>query len=144
MFKKGIKTEAKNYRPISLLPLRLKVKEKSIHNQTQDFIQRNGLLHIHQSGFRANHSTHAYLYHLTDIVLNGAENSKHAGLMTLMHHQKTFDSLDHKISLNKMKYIGFSNKAIKWFHSYLANKAFFVPLKNVLPEARTINCEGLQ
>ena len=34
-FKKGIKTEAKNYRPISLLPLISKVIQKSIHNQTQ-------------------------------------------------------------------------------------------------------------
>ena len=35
LFKKGIKTEAKNYRPISMLPLISKVIEKSIHDQTQ-------------------------------------------------------------------------------------------------------------
>ena len=33
LFKKGIKTETKNYRPISLLPLISKVIEKSIHGQ---------------------------------------------------------------------------------------------------------------
>ena len=33
LFKKGIKTEAKNNGPISLLPLILKVIEKSIHDQ---------------------------------------------------------------------------------------------------------------
>ena len=31
LFKKGIKTESKNYSPISLLPLTLKVIEKSMH-----------------------------------------------------------------------------------------------------------------
>ena len=38
LFEKGIKTEAKNYRPISLLPLISKVIEKSIHDQTQDYL----------------------------------------------------------------------------------------------------------
>ena len=33
LFKKAIKTEAKNYRPISLLPVILKVTEKLIHYQ---------------------------------------------------------------------------------------------------------------
>ena len=57
LFKKGIKTETKNYRPISLLPLISKVIEKSIHDQMQDYIQRNELLYKYQSGFRANYST---------------------------------------------------------------------------------------
>ena len=57
LFKKGINTEAKNYRPISLLPLISKVTEKSIHDQTQDYLQRSELLYSYQSGFRANHST---------------------------------------------------------------------------------------
>ena len=52
-----IKTEAKNYRSISLLPLTSKVIEKSIHDQTQDYFQRNEVLHSYQSGFRANRST---------------------------------------------------------------------------------------
>ena len=45
LFKKGTKTEAKNYRPISLLPLISKVIEKSIYDQTQDYLQRNKLLY---------------------------------------------------------------------------------------------------
>ena len=44
LFKKGIKTEAKSCRPISRLPLIPKVIKISIHDQTQDYLQRNGLL----------------------------------------------------------------------------------------------------
>ena len=47
LVKNEIKTEAKNYRPISLLPLVSKVTEKSIHDQTQNYLQRNGLLYIY-------------------------------------------------------------------------------------------------
>ena len=77
LFRKGIKTEAKNYRPICLLPLISKVIEKSIHDQTQDYLQRNELLYSYQSSFRANHSTDTCLSQLTDTILIGAENGKH-------------------------------------------------------------------
>ena len=53
----SIKLEAKNYRPISLLLLILKVIEKSLHDQTQDYLQRNELLQIYQSGLRSSSST---------------------------------------------------------------------------------------
>ena len=62
LFKKGIETEAKNYRTISLLPLISKVIEKSIQDQTQDYLQRNELLYIYQSEFRANHSTNTCVF----------------------------------------------------------------------------------
>ena len=56
LFKKGI-TVAKNYRPMSMLPLISKVIEKSIPDQTQDYHRRNELQDSYQSRFRANHST---------------------------------------------------------------------------------------
>ena len=91
LFKKGIKAEAKNYRPISLLPLISKVIEKSIHDHTQNYLQRNELLYSYQSGFRANHSTDKIISHLTDMILNSAENGKHAA-MILIDLQKAFDT----------------------------------------------------
>ena len=39
-----------------------------------------------------------------------------------------------------MKCVNFSNKTIKWFHSYLINRAFFVSLNNEFLKAGTINC----
>ena len=102
LFKKGIKTEVKNNRPISLLPLMSKVIEKSIHDQIQDYLQRNGLLYIYQSGFRANHSTDTPLSRLTHMISNGADYGKHTGMILID------DTLDHKILLevlNEMHWI---------------------------------------
>ena len=39
-----LEVEAKDYRPICLLPLISKVIEKSFHDQIQDYIQENELL----------------------------------------------------------------------------------------------------
>ena len=55
-FKNGIKSEAKNYRPISKLPFISKVTEKSIHDETEDYLHRNVLLCVYESGFGANQS----------------------------------------------------------------------------------------
>ena len=44
--------------------------------------------------------------------------------MILIDLEKVFDTLGRKISLDKMKYIGFSGKKMKWFHFDLTNGAF--------------------
>ena len=51
------------------------------NDQTQDFLQRNGFLYIFESGFRASHSTDTYLFRLMGMILNGAENGKHTGMI---------------------------------------------------------------
>ena len=115
--------------------------EKSIHDQTQNYLQRNELVYVYQSSFRVNHSTDTCLSRLTDMVLNGAEDEKHKHPgMILIDLQKAFDILYHTILLDKMKSIGFSDKTINWFHSYHTNRAFFVSLNNEFSQAGTINC----
>ena len=58
------------------------------------------------------------------MILNGAENGKHTGII-LSDFQKGFDPLAHNALLDKMRCIDLSDKTIKWFHSYLTNRAFF-------------------
>ena len=45
LYKKGSKTDPKNYRPVSLLPLVSKVKQKVIHSQTEIFLNKNKILY---------------------------------------------------------------------------------------------------
>ena len=137
--KTGHKTEVKNYRPISQLSLIPKVIEKISSRSSTSYLQRNELLYVCQSGFIANHSTDTFFSRLTNMTLNSAENGKH-----LNNLQKAFDTLDPKILLHKIKYIAFSDKAIKWFHSYLTSRTFFVSLNNVFSESGTIKYRVLQ
>ena len=70
------------------------------------------MLYSYQSSFGASYSIETCLSQLTDMILNGAENGLHTGLI-LIDLQKVFNNLDHKLLLDKMmKYIGFSDKAI--------------------------------
>ena len=125
LFKKGSKTEAKNYRPISLLPLISKIIEKVIHDQTINFLDKNKIIYKYQSGFRTNHSTNTCLSYLSNKVVKGFDQGMITG-MILIDLQKAFDTIDHGILLQKMEYLGFSTATIKWFESYLANRIFKV------------------
>ena len=125
LYKKEAKTKPKNYRPISLLPLLSKIIERILHNQTQEFLDKNNILYKYQSGFQKHHSTDTCLSYLTDKVKIGFEEGLLTG-MVLIDLQKAFDTIDHSILLEKMSCLGFAGKTIAWFTSYLTNRSFIV------------------
>ena len=125
LFKKGSKDDPKNHRPISLLPQISKVIEKLVHEQVQEYLNKNKILYWYQSGFRPFHSTDTCLSYLSDKIIQGLENGMSTG-MILIDLQKAFDTIDHEIFLEKMKYLGFADLVIFWFQSYLTKRSFYV------------------
>ena len=60
--------------------------------------------------------------------------------MILIDLQKAFDTIDHEILLQKMKYLGFSAATIKWFESYLANRIFKVNVGDEYSSPGDLSC----
>ena len=139
IFKKGSKLEAVNYRPISLLPLISKVFEKCIHNQLQMYVTDFNIIYKFQSGFRSDFSTDTCLSYLHDKILKGFDRGEYTG-MILIDLQKAFDTIDHKILLNKLKNIGLSESAISWIRSYLTHRVTFVEIEGYKSSERDIKC----
>ena len=106
LYKKGSKTDPKNYRPISLLPIVSKIIEKIIHDQTMEYLTDNKILYRYQSGFRKNHSTDTCLSYLTDKILTGFDSGLLTG-MILIDLQKAFDTINHDILLKKSLWLDF-------------------------------------
>ena len=102
-----------------------KIIERIIHNQTQEFLNKNNILYKYQSGFRKHHSTDTCLSYLTDKVKIGFEEGLLTG-MVLIDLQKAFDTIDHSILLKKMRCLGFAGKTIAWYTSYLTDRSFIV------------------
>ena len=139
LFKKGSRTDPKNYRPISLLPLISKIFEKVVHDQVQAFLETNEILYKYQSGFRGLHSTDTCLTHLNNTILTGFDKGMVTG-MILIDLQKAFDTIDHKILLGKLKTLNFSSSSIKWFDSYLSDRYFKVSIDNEFSKPATLSC----
>ena len=139
LYKKGSKTDPKNFRPISLLPIVSKIIEKIIHDQTMEYLTDNKILYRYQSGFRKNHSTDTCLSYLTDKILTGFHSGLLSG-MILIDLQKALDTINHNILLKKMSSTGFSSQSITLFGSYLSNRRFQVNIKNKYSNVANINC----
>jgi len=139
LYKKGCKTDPKNYRPVSLLPLLSKIFEKVVHLQTEKFLSENNILYKNQSGFRPLHSTESCLTHLSDRILEACDKGCHTG-MILIDLQKAFDTLDHSILLDKLGLLNFSSDTINWFKSYLSNRTFLVNIESTFSEPADLKC----
>ena len=139
LYKKEAKTKPKNYRPISLLPLLSKIIERIIHDQTQEFLDKNNILYKYQSGFRKHHSTDTCLSYLTDKVKIGFEEGLLTG-MVLIDFQKAFDTIDHSILLEKMSCLGFAGKTIAWYTSYLTDRSFIVNVGKEFSSPSKLSC----
>ena len=139
LYKKGKKTDPKNYRPISLLPVISKILEKIIHDQAMDIVTKKNILYRFQSGFRKFHSTDSCLLYLQDKVSKEFDSGLLTG-MILIDLQKAFDTIDHKILIEKMKCMGFSNGVTKWFECYLSKRMFSVHVENSFSDKAVIIC----
>ena len=52
---------------------------------------------------------------------------------------KAFDTLDHTILLQKLKYYGISENSLNWFQSYITNRKQYVQFQNVKSNLATIS-----
>ena len=121
LYKKGLKTDPKNVRPISRLPLISKIIEQIIHNQTMNLLSDNNVLYKYQPGFRKFHSKDTCLSYLHDKITKGFDSGLLTG-MVLIDLQKAFNTIDQNILIKKMPFLGSTDETIKWCTSYLSNR----------------------
>ena len=125
LIKKGDQHILDNYRPISLLPVVSKVFEKVVFNQLYQYVTDNNLIFTSQYGFRKLHSTELASLELVDRVFQHLDKGK-LPLSIFLDLSKVFDTLDHHILLNKLKFYGLSSTHLKWFDSYLHGRKQYV------------------
>jgi len=117
LFKKNHKAEVGNYRPVSILCVLSKILEKIIFDQAQDFLTSHKLPYEFQSGFRQSFSIGTCLIHLSDYIRLQMDKGYLVGTV-LLDLQKAFDTVDHGILIMKLKAMGCSTSAVRWFSSY--------------------------
>ena len=121
IFKGGDTESLGNYRPISILASIARIFERLLYKQLDDFLATNKILNDKQWGFRSLHSTALALIDCsTNWLLNidkGVTN-----LTVFLNIKKAFDTIDHSILLEKLRYYGIMGGELDFFRSYLRNR----------------------
>jgi len=97
------------------------VLEKIVHEQVCENVEQNEILSPVQSGFRKHHSTITALLKVTNDI-NMAMDCGKMTVLSLLDLSKAFDCVHTELLLVKLKMLGFSSSAAKWFESYLSER----------------------
>ena len=128
-----------HYRPVSLLCTLSKVFEKIMYNRLIKFLDKFSILYKYQFGFRRKRSTHMALISLIDKLTQAIENGEYV-IGVFLDFSKAFDTVDHKILLDKLYHYGVRGCAHKWFISYLTDRQQFVTYNGVKSRNQLIKC----
>ena len=105
LYKKDDRTDAQNYRPISVLPAISKICERVVYDQLYRYLNSNGLLTKDQSGSPSLHSTVTALLHLTNNWYLNIDKGM-TNLIVLLDLAKAFDTVSHNILFKKLELYG--------------------------------------
>ena len=95
--------------------------ERLIYNQFIEYIEKNKILSNLQFGFQKNKSTeHAISSIFTDIT--NALTRKHSSYCIFLDFAKAFDTVNHKILVQKLDYYGVKGSTLALFENYLSNR----------------------
>ena len=137
--KGGELSDPSNYRPISTLSSFAQILEKLIHSQITRYLDKHDILSKYQFGFRKGRSTEQAIVEITDNLKKAIDNNLYT-CGVFLDLSKAFDTVNHKILLNKLESYGVRGTALKWFASYLSNRQQFVSINNTHSSKQTVIC----
>ena len=113
--------EASNYRPISLLPVVSKLLERHFHQHITKFLNEVNPLCNRQWGFQPGKSTVTALLSVTHNWFKSLE-SGHDVCSIFFDLRKAFDSVPHRLLLDKLTGYGLDSHIVSWICSYLTDR----------------------
>jgi len=129
IYKKGNKTLASNYRPVSLTSVICKVMEKLVTEHLINYFNNNKFFTKKQYGFIAGRSTSLQLLRVLEEWTEAVDNGKGVDCI-YMDYQKAFDTVPHKRLINKLKAYKIGNNMIDWIENYLSGRKQQVAINN--------------
>ena len=143
VFKDNETNEFKTYRPISVITCFSKILEKRMYRRLIKFIEKNKILTKHQYSFRDNRSTELAIIQLADRITKVNDKREYTyGIF--LDLSKPFDTINHKILIQKLEHYGIRGIPLLWFENYLTNRKQIVKYNDVRSKEMIIKTGVLQ
>ena len=110
-----------------------------MHDQLIDYFKEKKMLKKNQHAFRKLHSTITSLVKSTDEWLNNIDSQK-VNMTMFFDLKKAFDTVDHKMLLEKLSKYGVQGKVISWFRSYLTERKQFCKINDECSKPLGVTC----
>ena len=136
--KKKSKTDPKNYRPISLLPILGKVFEEILVQSIQEHLNKNKLISGRQFGFLKGKSASDLLLLMSSQWNKELDSNKETKVIAL-DIAGAFDTVWHEGLLSKLQALGISGDLLSLLESYLMGRSFSVIVDGVDSESYPIS-----
>ena len=116
-----------------------KLFEKLIYKRLRKFLIKINVLYRYQFGFRPGYSTDMALIEIVDNIKTAIDEDKFV-CGTFLDLTKAFDTVNHKILLEKLNHYGIRGNINNFFKSYLSNRMQFVQINKSNSEYLPISC----
>ena len=131
IFKKGIRTDPANYRPVSLTSVPCKVMETIIKENLVKFWEDNDIFCKEQHGFTRGRSCLTNLLETLENWTKALDDGYGLDVVYL-DYRKAFDSVPHRRLLEKLKGFGINGKLLCWLENFLTSRTMRVGIRGVL------------
>ena len=121
IFKSGNKSEATNYRPVSLTSIPCKLMERIIRKRIMIFLTDNDILSDKQCGFLSKRSTLLQFLKIFDQWTLALDNKVEVDVVYL-DFRKAFDSVPHRRLIAILEQNGVKGKTLNWIKAFLSGR----------------------
>ena len=113
---------AKNFRPVSLLPIVSRILEYFVKQQLTTYLSENGLFSESQFAYRRQRSTEDAVVLFINRWLTAKTERKYT-LVVMVDMSKAFERVKHSCLIADLFSLGISGLALQWFCSYLSERS---------------------
>ena len=137
IFKKGSRSAALNYRPISLTSVCCKTMERIVADHLYAYLENNSLLSREQYGFRRGRTVDEQLILTYDFVTRGLDQHNIVDVI-LFDFAKAFDVVNHHILIQKLRCIGVGGILLDWISSFLQDRTMYVSVSGCRSSSHSV------
>ena len=122
IYKKGSKSDPRNYRPVSLTSIVYKTMEHILSSQIMHYIESQGIICETQFGFRQKHSCETQLLLTIDDFARALDNNNQVDV-EILDMSKAFDKVPHERLALKLHHYGIRGSVLTWLQSFLRGRS---------------------